>query len=297
MTTSSGFNGNTQIEEDGLTNDQRSVLVGLNLSDSHLERSSPTSGTRLCVQFTVGTPGLFKYCFDMFSSFLSENELKKNKSIFVDCMGDNKQHEQLLFRTRFNDIFTPFHEAFYIMRNGVSLKVFPTVTFLLKYLNDTALAVLLMCDGSRKGINNFGYEIHCQGNGFESAVRLCLALYEKFGLECWPTLDNYPQKGVSYWNIYISAASFNDWAPRVQNLMDQCGMTDQKMPTLSKTLPKQKTIQTNTGVTTSRIRNYSNKFNQFLTLFQNNMDIRENIQYQASQDLLDQWREIQKLRK
>jgi len=252
-------------------------LLGLGLSDGHFERSSPTSGTRVCIQFTVKTPGLFDFCLEPLRPFVTETPKIVDKE-FMKC---GKTYKQKCVRTVYNSIFTEFHEAFYIPIDGEWLKVFPTVTFLKENLNDIALAVLFMGDGSRKGKDNRGYEVHCQGTGFESAVRLCLALYENFGIECWPAKDVYKLKNLSYWNIYISASSFSLWEPLVEQTFRDCDMYESKMPNKPKT--KQHVVRGN-----------SKKFNSFLKLFQNNNALRQNVYYQLPEHIVDEWREIQK---
>lgn len=210
-----------------LSNEQHEVLIGLLLSDAYLEKSSQTSNARFCLQLTVKTQAFFNYCYDLFKSHIREK-----KKIVAKRFAGGPPKDQNQMRTVYNPVFTDYHNLFYITKtlNGAdkTVKVFPTVSYLVENLSDKGLAMLLMGDGSRKGIRNRGYEIHTQGHDFASVARLCLALYEKFDIESWPTLDRHNKR--TYWVVYISANSFENWRERVTPLFKECGMVEAKLP-------------------------------------------------------------------
>jgi len=255
-----------------LSDFQKEVLLGLLLSDGYLERSSPTSGTRLGFQFTEKTPGLFAYCYNCFANLITETPSLVDKSF-----RDGPKFKQRFVRTRYLPILTPYYELFYIKVNGVKSKVYPPVSFLVNNLTAVGLAVLLMCDGSRKGKKNWGYEIHTQGHNFESSARLCLALYEKFGIMSWPTRDRHKDKTtggyIYYWNIYISARSFLTWSSLVADIFRECDMYDAKMP----------------DPPSNKSKASEKSFELFYALFKDNTELCENIYYKLPQDVIDKW--------
>lgn len=266
-----------------LTKKQQSVFVGLLLSDGYLTRSSSTGETRFGFELTAKTKPFFDFCYVCFKDFITEQPREVMRGY-----KDGPKTPQWVVRTRYLPVFTQFYNLFYtpeIDQDGKTkwVHMFPPVSFLKENLNNVSLAVLLLGDGSRKGMDNRGYEIHSQGNGFESSVRLCLALYEVFGIQSWPTWDahNHKKRGLAYWNIYISSASFQIWAPKVESTFRQCEMYEAKMPNKPK-----RPFNKNTR---------SNKvFAEFYQLFGTNREVRENISYKLPQAVIDQWRNIQK---
>lgn len=71
-----------------------------------------------------------------------------------------------------------------------------------------SLAVILMCDGSRKGEGARAMEIHFQGyTGFKPLGRLCKVLYEKFGIKAYPTYAGLSLSGEKQYHIQLSGYS------------------------------------------------------------------------------------------
>ena len=172
-----------------LNKQQSQVFVGLILSDAWLERSSPTSNARFGIQLTTKTPAFFERCLTVFSEWISESPRIVNKSY-----EGGTAHTQNTVKTFFHPVFTELYKHYYALINGSYIKVVPKVSYLKEVLTGEGLTFLLLGDGSRKSNKTRGYEIHTQGQGFEGAVRLCLALYELFDIKAWPTFDNHGKK-------------------------------------------------------------------------------------------------------
>lgn len=257
--------------------EQESVLVGLMLSDGFLEKSSDTSNARLLVQFTVLTPELFFYCYEMFKEWISEKPKIVLKHTYA---GKGKLFEQNSFRTGYNSVFTEFYPIFYTKIDGENRRVIPTVRFLMEKLTDTALAVLIMGDGSRRDRKSRTYELHVQGHGFEGAARLALALKEKHNILAWPTVDNYKTKNVKYWIVTIAAQSFEVWEPKVANTLKECNMYERKMPNPRKL----NGYKSNKGVI---------KFEQFYTMFKDDHKLREDVTYRVPSETVEIYRSLQ----
>jgi hypothetical protein len=272
---------------------QHQAAVGLLISDGWLERSSKTSNARLGFSFTVKTPKLFNNLFELFEEFGNEREKPRPKTVGVNDKVDiienldnmdnivKKEYYQQQHRTGFREVFTKLWKHFYVRIGDRNKHVIPRVSFLNENLGDDALGYIFACDGSRKGKYNRGFEIHCQGSGFEGACRLAIALYENFGIKAYPAFDNYQKKGVSYWVVYIPAASFNNWAPRVRNVLKETGQFNVKMPNAPKTPPRQKSKGTETHA-------------HFIRIFQHNSQLRENLTYKVSEEVMNNYKSIQR---
>lgn len=258
-----------------LSSYQWQVLVGVVLSDGWLERSSPTSNVRLGFQFTIKTPLLFEKIYQTFQEYGNVPD-----QVYKSFRGKGR-YLQNRHRTGFREAFNEAWSHFYCKVDGANKRVTPTVSFLKQNLGDVALGYLIACDGSRKGKNNRGFEIHTQGAGFEGTARLALALYENFGIRAYPAFDNHAKKATSYWVIYIPAASFRDWSSRVEGVLKDTGQFDVKMPLPPTSEPRQHTKGTKTHAT-------------FLKMFGNNNQLREDVLYKVPQVLIDEYRDKQK---
>jgi|JI71714B2RNA_FD_contig_81_933403_length_2544_multi_3_loop_2 hypothetical protein len=88
-------------------------------------------------------------------------------------------------------------------------KTVPAVSYLMEVLNWETLAVIFMCDGSRKSAEGRGMELHFQGfKGYKPLGRFCIALYQKFGIKAFPSYYGESLSGEeTQYHIQISAYS------------------------------------------------------------------------------------------
>lgn len=260
-----------------LNKKQEDVLIGLLLCDCSLERSSDTSNARLHIQFTEKTPVFFQNCVNLFQDWITE----PTKQV-LRAFRDGPAFVQNRARSVYHEVFTKVYPNFYAKVDGKNIRVTPAVSYLNKKLSWEGLAYCLMGDGSRKGKTNRGYEIHVQGQGLEGAIRLAISLYEVFGIQSWPAYDNHKKRNLNYWNLYISADSYDLWGPQVIETFKHCEMYEAKMPHVDLHPYKLK-------------RNL--KFEQFYAEFKDNVAVREDTTYKVPDDIVEKYRELQKKRK
>jgi hypothetical protein len=261
-----------------LTSIQKEMTTGLLLGDAWLERSSG-SNTRLGLQVKRRDAVFFNHVRANLSGWLlneNANVLSRNPN------NPDQMLPQLRLRTIYSPEFTPFYSNFYAPYKGnPNKRLIPSVSWLNQNFTGLSLAYLILCDGSRKSKQTCGYEIHLQDHGFESCVRLCLLLHEKFEIIAWPTYDYHADFDKGYWIVYIASQSYRTWEPLVADEIRACGLYDQKMP-----LPR---------VTSRPTAAQPRVFQELLRLFANNIELRDNLSYEAPENLIGEYREIQRL--
>lgn len=272
---------------EGFTDREFSILFGILLGDAWIEVSSPTSNARLGFSFTIKTELLFDMIHFTFKKWITSPSRIRSR-IVPDSKytkASKQPNPQKTVRTVYDKIFVPIHRMFYILEGNSWRKVIPSVPVLTNLFTPLAFAYLLLCDGSRKSKQTYGYKIHLQGLGFEGVARICIVLYEKWGIKAWPTLDNAKKKGVNYWIVYIASSSFPIWGPMVETEIKEVGMFDQKMPLIQGKAPIE-----------SRITREAHRI--FMENFSNNELIRNDTCYKLSPLVLNEYHVlIKELRK
>ena len=193
-----------------LNAEQHQVLVGTLLGDGWLELGAGATNPRVGLQLSAKSSDVLQTWIDIMQDLVTQKVYDTVKQY-----GNGPAKPQPSIRTQRNPALLPYQEAFKPL-GGNTTKVVPSYSWLMANLNAMGLAWLFMQDGSRHGLQaGAGFEIHTQGFGFEGTARLCLFLWDKFGLYAWPTRETKPKLGLEYWHVYISADSF----PTMVNLI------------------------------------------------------------------------------
>jgi hypothetical protein len=107
--------------------------------------------------------------------------------------------------TAYHSSLLPLLEAF--GGAGVTKKV-PKLSFLLQHLTEESFAFMLMMDGNKKGPGARSMELHLTNFSRHGIERVCVAIYQKFGIMCWPaSAGRKNQKGEATYQITISGES------------------------------------------------------------------------------------------
>lgn len=124
------------------------VLIGLMLGDGSLYRPSETSNTRFEMSF--GTK--YKLFADSIGELFKEQALRENNTVkAIEIKGLNKVYTNYRLKTKSLPVFNYqryANESFYKINqeNGKYVKIVPY--FILKEMNPTILAYLIMSDGN-----------------------------------------------------------------------------------------------------------------------------------------------------
>jgi len=98
------------------------VLIGLLLSDGHLDRSSPTSGVRLSVSFGVKHSAYLLYLYDLFESYTNTGPA----SISVYNKKTQTNNGVFKFKTVSLPQLLDYHKLFYELNDyGKLIKIIP----------------------------------------------------------------------------------------------------------------------------------------------------------------------------
>lgn len=191
-----------------LTPPQKSILIGTLLGDGSISKPA-TANQNAKIRLTPSTVNrqLIEAWLKMFQTFINAPP----RSATRESPSSNNMVTTLNITTRTHPELTRLIPEF---GGAGKEKTVPKVSFLKENLDWEGLAYLVMQDGSRKSEQSKGVEIHCQGfEGFAPTARLCLALYEKFGIMASPT--KYARRedsarnstGKTQFNAYISGHS------------------------------------------------------------------------------------------
>jgi len=121
------------------------VLIGLLLSDGHLERTSPTSAVRLSVSFGAKHAPYLHHLYDLFEPYTNTGPA----SISVINKKTNTSHEVIKFKTVSLPQLTYYHQLFYeINSQGKLIKIVPHN--IVELMSPIVLAHLIMGDGNLK---------------------------------------------------------------------------------------------------------------------------------------------------
>lgn len=77
----------------------------------------------------------------------------------------------------------------------------------MEFLDYEALAWMIMFDGSIKQKGARQIELHLQSFDYDQQERICMALYMKLGIKCWPSHYGKSIAGVDQYHIQISGLS------------------------------------------------------------------------------------------
>jgi hypothetical protein len=170
---------------------------------------NPSIGLQLCKR----NESLIQYFVDTLKEVVTAKPLPRMRK--APGSGD-KRFEQLQIRTVAHPQMHQFVKAF--GGHGHN-KTVPSVSYLMQVLTWQAIAVILMCDGSRKG-GGRGMEIHLQNfKGYKPLGRLCIVLYHKFGIKAFPSYYGFSSTGEKQYHIQISGFSLPVIRAKVLPLM------------------------------------------------------------------------------
>jgi hypothetical protein len=125
------------------------VLIGLLLSDGHLERSSPTSAVRLSVSFGAKHSLYLLHLYDLFEPYTNTGPV----SVCVNNKKTQTKHEVLKFNTVSLPQLLFYYKLFYNLTDSVGsqgklIKIVPVN--IEELMTPVVLAHLLMGDGNLK---------------------------------------------------------------------------------------------------------------------------------------------------
>lgn len=185
-----------------LTRDQIAFVVAILLTDGWLSLGKGNCNPSVGLQLAKRSESLV----DLFVSTLKDVVTAKPLSRMRTARSSgDKKFEQLQIRTVAHPQFHQFVEAF--GGHGRN-KTVPSVSYLMQVLTWESLAVVFMCDGSRKGKGARAMELHFQGyKGYKPLGRMCKVLYEKFGIKAYPTYAEKSLDGEDQYHIQVSGYS------------------------------------------------------------------------------------------
>jgi len=191
-----------------LSDRKKSILIGTLLGDGSISKpDKPSHNAKIRLTQSTVNKQLIDEWYKNFREYIHAPVREQTR---LSPSSSNKV-KVLNITTRTHPEFTKLIPEF----GGAGVdKTVPKVSFLKDNLDWEGLAYLFMMDGSKKSDPSKGVEIHTQGfEGFAPTARLCLALYEKFGLMASPTLyaesndTSRNSTGISQYNVYISGHS------------------------------------------------------------------------------------------
>lgn len=125
--------------------------------------------------------------------------------------GGTKALPQHQIRTRALPCLHPLLEAFGLKdMNKITpkpKKVVPPFDYIMQHLSYESLAWMFMFDGSKKSDHGRQMELHIQGFSCEEQKRLCIALYKKLGIKCWPSYYGKSESGQEQCHVQVSGLS------------------------------------------------------------------------------------------
>lgn len=152
------------------------VLIGLLLSDGHLERTSPTSAVRLSVSFGAKHSLYLQHLYDLFEPYTNTGPA----SISVTNKKTKTSHEVIKFNTVSLPQLVYYHKLFYVLNSqGKLIKIVPSN--IVELMSPVVLAHLIMGDGNLKLPDEI---IRIYANSFtkEEVELLSLAITKKLNI-------------------------------------------------------------------------------------------------------------------
>jgi hypothetical protein len=196
-----------------LTSDQKAFITAILITDGWITVQKGGKNPSVGFQNSKQNEAFVQYFCQTLDSIITAEVLPRFRGA---PRSRGKLFEQLQIRTVAHPQLWQFVEAF----NGSGKnKTIPKVSYLMEILDWNSIAVIFMCDGSRKGKGR-GMEIHLQGfKGVAPASRLCIALYEKFGMKAFPSYYGKSSSGENQYHIQISGYSLPVIRDKVLPLM------------------------------------------------------------------------------
>jgi hypothetical protein len=181
-----------------LTSFQISFIVAILLTDGWLAKGKAYANPSVGLQICKRNKELVDYFVEILQDFVTAEPLLRLKGALRS--GD-KLFEHYQIRTVAHPQFQQFIQAF--GGHGTNKRV-PSVSYLMQVFTWDSVAVLFMCDGSRKGQGR-GMELHLQSFiGFKPCGRVSIVLYQKFGIKAFPSYYGKSSSGEDQYHIQIS---------------------------------------------------------------------------------------------
>lgn len=210
-----------------LTVRQRDLVFASALADGWLEKQS--GGVNVRLGFEQSQKKNLKY-FAMWWTIMKIWIFERVKRTSAIPPGSKKVDYKLRARTINHPVFTFYHNAMCRLipsieeKTGKERKIWvkyvPTYDFLMQHLTfyvSTTHTDIICQDGSKKSSESKGMEIHFSSYQYDGQARLCVALYDKFGIKAHPNTQNI--KGKTMYSIYISGLSNGIIRNKVKPLM------------------------------------------------------------------------------
>lgn len=198
-----------------LTKRQKSLLVAMILTDGNLSHPPKNKNPLVGFQNCDRNKSLVQHLYKELKPIIKQTELTPRRR-GAPGSGD-RLFLQWFFRTVAHPELLQFEKEF---GGAGKNKTVPKVSYLVNTLDWHGLAVMLMCDGSKRGGQGRGMELHLQGfNGSKPLDRVCVALYHRFGIKAFPSYYGKSQSGVDQYHIQISGYSLPIILKKVRPLM------------------------------------------------------------------------------
>lgn len=164
------------------------VLIGLLLSDGHLEKSSPTSGARLTVSFGSIHSAYLNFLYQLFEAYTNTEPT----SISVLNKRTKVTSEVVRFKTVMLPQLVTYHSMFYPLSSTSNKLVKIIPANIIELMSPVVLAHLIMGDGNLKRPDMI---IRIYTNSFtkDEVELLAVAIYQKLGIIAKATLDRNGQ--------------------------------------------------------------------------------------------------------
>ena len=185
-----------------LTPKQISFIVAILLTDGWLGLGPTYKNPSIGLQLAKRSETFIQLFVETLKDIVTAKPLSRMRT--ARSSGD-KKFEQIQIRTVAHPDLHQFVKAF--GGHGRN-KTVPSVSYLMQVLNWESLAVVFMCDSSRKGKGARAMELHFQGyKGYKPLGRLCKVLYQKFGMKAYPTYYGKGLGGEDQYHIQVSGYS------------------------------------------------------------------------------------------
>lgn len=233
MTKHRMFNKN----KEKLTHLQKSIVVATLLTDGWFELAPNQKSARIGLELSVKSLDLLERWQKLMEPFSSPSIQHFQRKPSPTITAGPSVRNRTFFHPEFLQFTEPFSHSFKKTPRGKSVKTVPPVSYLENYMNWEMFAMILMMDGSIKNQGR-GMEIHLQSYSKEAQGRLCIALYHKLGMKCWPSryVDS-SRKGILNQDSYhITISGFNLQKIRKNVLPHMVNNSKYKVPFLSEKL-------------------------------------------------------------
>jgi hypothetical protein len=182
---------------------QKKIILAMLLTDGsiHLQQTK-SKNPHISFQNSRAHEELVQYLFDLLKPLI------RAESPTSVMKGSPANREQRFESLKFNTVSHPQFNQFIDALGGHGRnKTIPTVSYLVENMDWESFAVMIMCDGSIVGRFNRGMRIHLQNFSYKAQVRLCIALYYRFGIKCIVRRTGVSKSGNILYNIQTSSYS------------------------------------------------------------------------------------------